>query len=35
MVSNSRVMGNNLRSAVFLADMRKIRAILGKMLVPD
>ena len=35
MVSNSRVMGNDLRSALFLAGTGKIRAILGKMLVPD
>ena len=35
MLSNSRVMGDNLTSAVFLAGTGKIRAILGKMMVSD
>ena len=35
MLSNSRVMGNDLRSAVFLAGTGKIRAILGIIMVSD
>ena len=35
MLFNSRVMGNDLRSAVFLAGTDKIRAILGRMMVSD
>ena len=35
MLSNSRVMGNDLRSAVLLAGTRKIRVILGSMMVSD
>ena len=35
MLSNSRVMGADLRSAVFLAGTGKIRAILRRMMVSD
>ena len=35
MLSNSRVMGNDLRSAVFLAGTGKIRAMLRRMMVSD
>ena len=34
-LSNSRIMGNDLRGAVCLAGTRKIRAILGRMMVSD
>ena len=34
-LSNSRVMGDDLRSAVFLAGTGKIGAILGRMMVSD
>ena len=35
MLSNSRVMSNNLRGAVCLAGMRNIRVILARMMVYD
>ena len=35
MISNSRVMGDDLRSAVFLAGTGKTKAILGRMMVSD
>ena len=35
MLPNSRVMGDNLRGAVFLVGTGKIRAVLGRMMVPD
>ena len=35
MLSNSRVMDDNLRGAVFLAGMGKIRAVLGRMMVSN
>ena len=35
MLSNSRIMGDDLRSAGFLAGMEKIRVILGSMMVSD
>ena len=35
MLSNSRIMGDDLKSAVFLVNMRKIRVILGSMMVSD
>ena len=35
MLSDSRIMGDDLRSAVFLSGTAKIRAILGKMMVSD
>ena len=34
-MSNSRVVGDNLRGAVYLAGMGKIRAVLKSMMVPD
>ena len=34
-LSNSRVTGNDLRSAVFLAGIGKIRVTLGRMMVSD
>ena len=34
-LSNSKVMGNNLRSAVCLSGTGIIRAILGRMMVSD
>ena len=35
MLSNSRVIGDDLRGAVCLADMGKIRAVLGRLMVSD
>ena len=35
MLSNSRIMSDHLRSAVFLADTGKIRAILGRIMVSN
>ena len=35
MLSNSRVMGDNLRGAVCLAGTGKIRAVLKRMMVSD
>ena len=35
MLSNSIVMGNNLKSTVCLSGTGKLRAILGKMIVSD
>ena len=35
MLSNSRVMGNNLRGPVCLAGMGKIRAVLRRLMVSD
>ena len=35
MLSNSRVMGNYLKSAVCLAGMGKIKAVLGRIMVSD
>ena len=35
MLAHSRVMGSDLRSAVFLAGKGKIRAILRRMMVSD
>ena len=35
MLSNSRVMGDDLRSAICFAGTEKIRTVLGKMMVSD
>ena len=35
MLSNSRIMDDDLRSAIFLTSTGKIRAILGRMMVSD
>ena len=35
MLSNSRVMSDNLRSAVCFSDTGKIRAVLKRMIIPD
>ena len=35
MLFNSRDMGNNLRSAICLAGMGKIRVVLGRVMISD